>query len=752
VIAGSLSATPPSGTAHVRLIVQNSTVHNAEKFSTELEIVRGADTEPLQVSLAIHQRITSRSSFRKTAAGNDLGPELGASDAVDVPAVPNSSVAPVINVPLAINLALASTTSDTPSTPSTSRISSTSNSTEAAPSTSLNAPKKVLVLAEPGVYPVRVTLRRPTPNPTVIDAFTTYVSVVNNTNTGTGGTQGSEQFNVALIVPIHLQPAIQPTGTNSEPNTAEVIALTEALVRRPIPAVSIAVTPESVKTLARQANDENPDRRSQVLDQLRSALNGREIIGGPFVEPSPPLLDDPNLQAERQRQRLAGDTAITRYLAAPVPGLIVFDKHIPAAKSLADFGATAIITSTQALAFGNPNTSGRKDFTTSTNNSLQQESEQQSLDVLANKAAATQPVALHLNEPKVIRTPTNVAGKDQTVKAIVVDQLLAQRCIETLDKRSPKDDNTLRAQQFLAELSFLRSEIPRDQRSKHGITVAIPSATTSATLDAILAGIGADDGMFRAVPISTILALPTSKVLQFQRRDTTNSLLEPNLHEELRTIQTKLWGYNAMFSEPRGEAQAVDQGLRTVLAADRAPKDRKVLLANLRTQANAMLGELALVQSKSLTLTAREQTVKVAILNNLEQASNAILDVQSDSIEFVGAQIDPDQPRRSHLSLTVRLTDRVQQIPIRVRTRGPGSFSFVAKLHTPAIEGSPDGVAISSRRYTLRSTAVGGLRSIIRRRRLDTRASQDRHPSSAPNVAVLAEEQLTEANGLSDVS
>ena len=630
--------------------------------------------------------------------------------------------------------------------------------------------EKTVVLPRPGIYPVRVTLRRQANNQAArqatIDAFTTYVNLVEEPQTQLSN--AGARLKIALIVPIHLQPSLQPTGANSEPNTAQVIALTEALVRRPIPAVTISVTPESLKTLARQANDENPDRRSQVLDQLRSALNGREIIGGPFVTPSSVLLDDPKLQAERQRQRIEGDLAVTQHLAAPIPGLIVLEKRIPGAGSLADLGATTIITSTQALAFGNPDANTASKFA-DRNRASEKALEQQSLDVLANKAVATKPVSIYLNDSaqnltntpiknssgSPVSTPTsapastgpNPLAGDQTIKAIVVDQLLAQRCIETLAERSPKDDNTLRAQQFLAELSFLRSKIPVAERTQHGITVAIPLATTSATLDAILAGIGADDGMFQAVGISAILALPTSKVLQFQRRSATNAVLEPGLYEELQTVQTKLLGYSAMFSNPRNEALTAAQGLRTVLAADRAPEERSDLLANLRSQANAMLGGLALVQSKPLTLTAREQTVKVAILNNSEQPSTAILDVQSDSIEFVGAQIDPDQPRRSRLSLTVDLTDRVQQIPLRVRTRGPGSFSFVAQLRTPAVEGSPDGVAISSRRYTLRSTAVGRLgtiisvgalsflgiwwiRSIIRRRRLETRASQTRHPSA----------------------
>ena len=159
--------------------------------------------------------------------------------------------------------------------------------------------------------------------------------------------------------------------------------------------------------------------------------------------------------------------------------------------------------------------------------------------------------------------------------------------------------------------------------------------------------------------------------------------------------------------------QVADAGLARDGAADRSPEDRTALLSSLRSQANAMLGGLALVQSKSLTLTAREQTVKIGVLNDTNQPTKAILDLQSDNVEFIGAQIDPDKPRRSRLSVQVNLADRVQQIPVRVRTRGPGSFSFVAVLRTSAVDGAPDGVPMSSRRYTVRSTAVGKLGTFI---------------------------------------
>ena len=718
VIAGSLSSAPLSGAAHIRLIEQSPIVRNSGKFTINLELVRGANNDPLEAFFTIHQAVSNRSAFRKTALGNDLGKVLGTSPSVVVPSVEAGDNRPVFSLALNSNV----------TTPPVAA---------AAPS----VPTPPVALPGPGIYPVRVTLRTspgpatPTGQATtgqattrqtgvpnrILDGFTTYLTVVEDESPNASPST-DERLNVALVVPIHLQPSTQPNGTASDPNTAQVIALTEALVRRPIPPLTIAVTPEGLQTLARQADDENPDRRSQVLDQLRSALNGREIIGGPFVEPSPELLDDPNLGAERIRQRIEGERTVRDTLAAPLPGVVVLEDHVPAATSLNELGATSLITSTKALGLLDRSD---KDFN------------EQSIDVTANKATATQPVTIHLNQ-----TATST-----TIKGVLVDLALARRCTETLGNRDPKDDNTLRAQQFLAELGLIRAAVPASQRIKHGVNVAIPSATTSATLDAILAGIGADDGMFHAVPMSSILALPVSKTLAFQRKDRTLSVLSSAQREELQVVHTKLLGYNALFAQPREEAVTAERGLRSVLAVDRTATDRTMLLSSLRSQANAMLGGLALVQSKSLTLTAREQTVKIGVLNDSDQPSNAVLDVQSDNVEFIGAQIDPDQPRRSRLSVSVNLIDRVQQIPVRVRTRGPGSFSFVAQLRTLAVEGAPEGVAISSRRYTVRSTAVGKLgtiisvgaltflgiwwlRSIFRRRRLQTTESQSRHPST----------------------
>jgi hypothetical protein len=408
----------------------------------------------------------------------------------------------------------------------------------------------------------------------------------------------------------------------------------------------------------------------------------------------------------------------------------VLENHIPTASSLGELGATSVITSTKAL--------GLLDRTS-------KEFNEQSIAVATNRATATQPVTIHLTK----------AANSPVIKGVLADVALAQRCTETFGDRQPKDDNTLRAQQFLAELGFLRAEVPANQRLQRGITVTIPPSTTSATLDAILGGIGTDDGMFHAVPVSEILALPISKTLAFQRKETTPSVLSSELREELQAVHTKLAGYNALFAKPRAEAVVAESGLRSVLAAKRTTEDRAALLRSLRSQANDMLGALALVQSKSLTLTAREQTVKIGVLNNSGQPSNVTVDLQSDNVEFVGAQIDPDQPRRSHLAVSVNLAGRVQQIPVQVRTRGPGSFSFVAQLRSAPVDGAPEGVAISSRRYTVRSTAVGKLgtiisvgaliflgiwwlRSILRRRRAQTKDSQNRHPSHLPSSIPVA--------------
>ncbi len=743
VIAGSLSAIPLTGFAHIRLIEQSPVLRGGGNFTTNLELVRGANNDPLEASFTIHQAITKRSSFRKTALGNDLGAVLGTSTPVDIPPVLAGSVRPVFSVPLTVNVS--------------------------TPSSNIAVLDPRIVLPGPGIFPVRITLRNtsaaaPEPNE-VIDGFTTYLTVIeqaantvngssstsattnttNRTNgsavtgattsTAFGAESVDERLNVALLVPIHLQPSTQPDGTNSDPNTAQVIALTEALVRRPIPALTVEVTPEALKTLARQASDENPDRRSQVLDQLRSALNGREVVGGPFVDPSPELLDDPNLTAERIRQRIEGERTVREHLATPLPGLVVLENHIPAATSLNELGVSSLITSAKAL--------GLVERTNPDFSPL-------AIDVLANNSTVTQPVTIHLSKaPGAVTTGDKKlsAPSDPTIKAVLLDVPLAQRSTETFGTREPKDDNNLRAQQFLAELRFIRSQIPANQRIKHGVSVAIPTATTSATLDAILEGIGADDGMFQPIAMSAMLALPVAKSLAFQRKEATLSVLGSTQREELQTVHTKLLGYNALFTQPTNQAATAELGLRSVLAADRSPEDRMALLASLRSQANAMLGGLALVQSKSLTLTAREQTVKIGVLNDSNQPTNAILDIQSDNVEFIGAQIDPDKPRRSRLSVTVRLADRVQQIPVRVRTRGPGSFSFVAVLRTAAVEGAPEGVPMSSRRYTVRSTAVGKLgtiisigalsflgiwwlRSIFRRRRTQTQESQTRHPSS----------------------
>jgi hypothetical protein len=692
-----------TGNPSVRLDGQSDVVRGAGTFSLRATITRHGYVGPLEITASIHQRIRSEEIFDRTINGSALGSVLAI--------VPPQSIGEATEYSVAID-------------------------TNVAQPNGTNCPDPCLRVVSAGEYPVRIELRTPGGDE-VLDAFTSYLittdaptsSIVPNTaavpdtgsivpNTGsvpntasivpntasvpdpnqsaqsqpgqttttnapptpttptpTTPTDASPPLKVALIVPIHLSPATDARARQVDPNTRNVIALIEALARRPLPKTSVYVTPETIDTLERQANNAVEAKRSPLLGELQAAISGREVLGETYVRPSPELLDDPRLQSQLKEQIERGRTRVQQVLQVPPSSIGVFADNVPTQGALKTLGVTRVLTSEKAFVGGQ------------------------------NYANRLQPIGVDVG---------SLTGEEGgIVPTIVMNDRLAKRLTATLSDRKRGDDDVLRGQTFLAALALVKRSV--SPGNPHGVAILVPEETSSSTLDTVLGGIGGDTPLFESATANELFELPlflgdATSVPQPKQR--TLSKANDEVFRRFTERNTRLTSYRNLFSNPPEDINQLESRVLTVWDRSRTNAERLALLTALGTEVDRTVSDVSLSPSQTITLTARTQAVPLAIVNNTRKDINAILELQSDNVEFVDGVQDP-RTGRSLLTAIVSGGDRILRVNVDVTTRGPGSFSLLAILRTPYLADGSPGLALSQTRYGVRSTSIGPVGTII---------------------------------------
>jgi hypothetical protein len=639
------------------LVGQSVPVIGEGTFNVEVAVDRtlenGARYDgPLELAGAIHQRIKTEAALDNTTKGEALGSVLSL--------IPNAPI-PASNA----------------STMQIQMLVARNNVT--------CQPNILCVhIINEGAYPVRLELRTPGGDE-VVDAFTTYLIVVDAprpvASADAEPLRSRSPLLVAMIVPIRLTPSTDIEGKQVEPSTKNVIALSEAMIRRPLTAATMFTTPETLDAVSRGANVAEPSLQSPVLDNIRRALSGRELLTAPYVQPNADLLDDGRLAGELRRQSAIGQQRVQEVLGFDPQNIGFYPTSIPTPAALRALGINRLITTEKALA------------NVSVDNNAKP----------IGGGPSLQPVAID---------PGSLTNEDaDVIPAVLLHTELAKRLAARLSDRPAGLDNILRAQIFLAALTL----VPRDEPTVgEGIAVAVPETTSSATLDTVLEGIGQDNPLFRGISVSELFSLPLSfrngEVMQPKTRKLQAN--DPNVVDSFLRSQRRLDGYESLFDTPPESVGALRAQLASVWDDSRSAKERASVANALSKTVDSAIAQVTLAAPQSVTLTARKQEFKVTLINETGLTIRTQLMVESDNVELVGGQRDANRPGRWFIEVPINTDKRVFQVPINVNTRGPGSFSLIAHLSTQATKDRP-AYSLSNIRYPLRSTSLGPVGTIL---------------------------------------
>ena len=283
-VAPALAATEPPGTAigptgRISLASQTPWVDSGGSYSVRVDIANVRHPEALELSVTLHQAVTSRSQFTRTLDGDLLGEVLW-----------RGPIVPLAGAELdrggAIPVTIDLRGPDEPYEP--------------------GRPE----LPRPGVHPVHVELRD-TGTGEVLDAFTTHLVRSRDDD--------AVALAVAWLQPLGAAPALQPDGSVDldEAVRRQLSLTTRALGRDPL-AVTLEPTPETVDALGALEPD--------LVADLRAAIGGAQVVAGPYVDVDAAALVAASLEEELAAQRRRGSATLASVLGRTVdPATAVAD-------------------------------------------------------------------------------------------------------------------------------------------------------------------------------------------------------------------------------------------------------------------------------------------------------------------------------------------------------------------------------------------------------------------------------------------
>lgn len=619
------------------LVDQSATAAGDGTFLLDLQVT-DLDTVPagtsVEVTATVHQRVKTRQAFERTTRGLDLGSVLGLVE------------------PQPVTLSL-------PGADPTARLAFRVG--DKGPS----CPECITVAGD-GVYPIHVELRE-RGGERVYDQLTTHLVYA---ATGAG-----RPLAVAVVVPLHLTPGTDLDGRDTTPDTSGFVSLVEGLAARPLVPVTIVPTPEAIDTLGLLADRDRGtagEGAAGLLDLLRAALTGREVLGGPYVRWPTGELDSSRLLPELRRQVAHGRAVLTRRLRTEVDrGTTLIGDRVPSADALEALGTQRLVVPEAALA-----TDLSDDPTTG--------------------PALLDPGALE---------GTSTAA----IPVITLDAALQSHLTPARSREDHRLD-VLCAQHLLADLAVIHFTDP-DAR---GVAVVVPDGTAQTTLDTLLAGVGADVPTLAASTLSDLFELPLRTFDDGQPivrlpADTTARVDDPSvtaLATAVGEARPLLRAYASLFDDGPAATETLDRRLATAFAADLSPSRRLAHLAEGRAEVERRLREVRLAEPGSVGLTARVQDVPIAVVNDSGRPITIGFEASSDNVRLLGARVTAGSARPV-LQRRLRVEGRVARVAVRVATRGPGAFTLVAALRAPT------GDVLDTGRYSLRSTAVSGLGKVL---------------------------------------
>ncbi len=498
-----------------------------------------------------------------------------------------------------------------------------------------------LVLPDAGVHPVRVVLRD-TEAGTEADSFTTHLVRSRGDD--------ARPLAVAWVQPVAAPPALQPDGTTAldEPTEEALATIAAALGTADVP-LTMVPRPETLDALAVAAPD--------VLDQVAGATTtGRQVVAGPYVE-----IDTADL--------LAGEMGD------------VVDVQL-------DRGAAVI-----GRVFG------RADRRTWVS--------QEPLDAItlarvpgAERLVLPEDSLAPLERPLTLANPFLVEDAGgRLVEAAAVDP--------QLQSHFGGDDPVLGAHHLLADLAVLAYDSPGLDR---GVVVLpppgwTPSADFLATaLPALASGSVVRpvtvDELFDEVPPATVATGEGELVRDLAPQPATP---EPD-GADLRRVRADATSFATMVEPTNATVDLVQRLLLVSSAASLPDPAQAAYRQGARRAIDDRLGAVRILSEGSFRLTSREATIPLTLINDLDVAVQVTLALESDKLDFVGA--DGTTTGSSLIPLELEPGSTPVMVPVEARTSG--DFPLLIDLR------SPDGrLDVATARLTIRSFSLSGVGILV---------------------------------------
>ena len=508
-----------------------------------------------------------------------------------------------------------------------------------------------IVPGRSGVYPLEVELRR---QGKTVDRFVTPLVVI---------APGLVPLTFAWVWRFDATPAHSPDG-NLRPAAARAIRpggrlwrMAGALATAGDAHVTLAPVPETMEAWADPAA--GPDAANRLADlQTAAAQPTRQVLAAPFVPLDIPALVSDDLGPEVDDQFARGAEVLGDvFWAPPSPNTMMVGGSLdPAALNrLHQYGTRRLVVAPSAL----------------------------------------EPVDQRLTPGH----PFALGGRGRMLTAAVNDTDLGNLL-------GGDDPPGLRAARFLAGLSLVALEAPRDRR---GVVVVTPEQwdPPAELLEAVLRGLRRHpavvpatlDEYFAQVPPETREGQPV--IRDVARRQAA----EPAVTDGIQAARRRLDAFAALVGQGHPRLQAADRAILTSEAAALAARDRSdrklappshyVRAANRVVR--EVLGRVRGPDGQRVTLTARRASIPISLLNANPKPLQVRVRLESDQLRFPGG------------------ADRVLILPpqntterFAVEARSSGAFPLVITVT------SPDGRLLVNRsELIVRSTVVSGVGALL---------------------------------------
>ncbi len=604
--AGAQSA---PGKGKLTFVTQSPWVPAGGDFRVQVRVDRPTGASNLEFAITLFPAVATRSEF-----GETLADHMADSALVALQPVPLTSLRPEPNGDVVVTVPIRD-----PLLP--------------------RDPSRVLLPPRDGVYPVRIELRD-TLAGTVVGRFVTHLL-------HTPEVHSTPKLALALVLPVHAPPALQPDGSRSLPEGDVLTAMSQSVDAVRATPFSVAPTPETMAALAASTDP----RAKAVLASVKAAAAERPVLTGPYVPVNLAALAEAGLDGEVAGQVTRGVSALGDLVGTRT------DTRTWLATDALD------IASLEALA-------GR------------------GFDRVVAPEATLLPVA---DQRLTITRPFVLTGRQTRVQAAAADAGLAAH----FDRRG---NQPLQAYQMLADLMVVYLDRPGDAE-RRGIVAVPPSDWTPSPqfLDVLASGLSRSP-IIEATSLDTLFAtVPTA------RDDSGSAMVRKpappppggiaDVATTLLAKRRKLDSLGSVLGSGNTTSVVVDERLLVAQSSDLMTlRQRDAYLDGAQRLIDDQLGAIQMPQGRSITLTARQGEIPVTFQNRTGKPVKVVVKVQSDKLDF---------PNGTTQDLELTRLNTTERFPVVARTSG--AFPIRITLE------SPDGnLEVGRARITVRSTAASG--------------------------------------------